>query len=230
MTTAVTPSNGVLGFLVLFSAYQGISGAACYVFLPRLPLFFVVSVLQVTYHLWRGRPHVFRRCIQTSCYTLSCFCFATIQGAKWTKIPHDGLSTVNPSPYPMRVAGRLRWLHPRWFSPEARSVIDRILVPDPKQRLALAQMKVRCAGPSWEHATTFFWLFLCTVCLPTSLGWRDARCPSYSKQINDHDSSLHGTIMLLVCAAVPWHCCKHLTVLRSSKHSLTTNPGHRQGW
>lgn len=30
----------------------------------------------------------------------------------------------------------------RWFSPEARSVIDRILVPDPKQRLTLAQMKV----------------------------------------------------------------------------------------
>lgn len=31
----------------------------------------------------------------------------------------------------------------RWFTPEARSVIDRILVPDPKQRLTLSQMKVR---------------------------------------------------------------------------------------
>lgn len=30
----------------------------------------------------------------------------------------------------------------RWFSEESRSVIDRILVPDPKQRLTLAQMKV----------------------------------------------------------------------------------------
>ncbi|CAM9384324.1 unnamed protein product [Laminaria digitata] len=32
--------------------------------------------------------------------------------------------------------------YPRWFSPEARSVIDRILVPDPRQRLSLPQMKV----------------------------------------------------------------------------------------
>lgn len=30
----------------------------------------------------------------------------------------------------------------RWFSAEARSLIDRILVPDPKERLTLAQMKV----------------------------------------------------------------------------------------
>lgn len=36
--------------------------------------------------------------------------------------------------------------HDRWFSPEARSVIDRILVPDPKQRLTLAQMKVTYLG------------------------------------------------------------------------------------
>eukprot|EP00752_Nemacystus_decipiens_P018274 g16395.t1 len=40
--------------------------------------------------------------------------------------------------------------YPRWFSPEARSVIDRILVPDPKQRLTLAQMK---AHPFWEAGT-----------------------------------------------------------------------------
>eukprot|EP00903_Cladosiphon_okamuranus_P019290 g17731.t1 len=40
--------------------------------------------------------------------------------------------------------------YPRWFSPEARSIIDRILVPDPKQRLTLAQMK---AHPFWEAGT-----------------------------------------------------------------------------
>ncbi|CAM9642889.1 unnamed protein product [Scytosiphon promiscuus] len=40
--------------------------------------------------------------------------------------------------------------YPRWFSPEARSVIDRILVPDPKQRLTLAQMK---AHPFWDADT-----------------------------------------------------------------------------
>lgn len=37
--------------------------------------------------------------------------------------------------------------YPRWFTPEARSVIDRILVPDPKQRLTLSQMK---AHSFWE--------------------------------------------------------------------------------
>eukprot|EP00904_Undaria_pinnatifida_P006544 jgi/Undpi1/3019/HiC_scaffold_14.g06396.m1 len=37
--------------------------------------------------------------------------------------------------------------YPRWFSQEARSVINRILVPDPTQRLTLAQMK---AHPFWE--------------------------------------------------------------------------------
>ncbi|CAM9850804.1 unnamed protein product [Pylaiella littoralis] len=40
--------------------------------------------------------------------------------------------------------------YPRWFSPEARSIIDRILVPDPAQRLSLAQMK---AHPFWEAGT-----------------------------------------------------------------------------
>ncbi|CAM9103426.1 unnamed protein product [Discosporangium mesarthrocarpum] len=41
--------------------------------------------------------------------------------------------------------------YPRWFSAEARSLIDSILVPDPKQRLTLAQVKVH---PFWvNHAT-----------------------------------------------------------------------------
>lgn len=40
--------------------------------------------------------------------------------------------------------------YPRWFSAEARSVIDRILVPDPKQRLTLGQMK---AHPFWDSGT-----------------------------------------------------------------------------
>lgn len=34
-------------------------------------------------------------------------------------------------------------IHDRWFSQEARALIDAILVPDPKQRLTLEQMKVR---------------------------------------------------------------------------------------
>ncbi|CAM9395876.1 unnamed protein product, partial [Choristocarpus tenellus] len=39
--------------------------------------------------------------------------------------------------------------YPRWFSPEARSLIDSILVPDPKQRLTLSEMK---AHPFWVNS------------------------------------------------------------------------------